>query len=378
VEVTRRKRAQTRWLGLLLSIAITWTIVSPARADANQDARTSFEQGVEASRAQRWDDARQLFKRSLELVPKPSTLFNLAIANIKLGHGGEALEELDALELLATPSEHAAILERARILRAQAQALVESKQATEAHGGNVLTDAGAGLSDEVRRDVAAGRDHYARGRDRLALAAFERAYEACQRPELLYNIAVVADRLRDDERAIRAYDQYVEARPDAPQASVAQVRSEALRASLREHPVPPAVERTPVLASPELPARDDRRQDVARGVRIGRALLVTGAVLGAGAVGSGLWLAGRIKDLDTCAGSATPCVNEDDIRGEKTLAVVSTVTTAVLTVGLTTAGAVALVRAKRRAESARAGLVVAPLLALGRGREAGMALRAQF
>lgn len=344
-----------------------------ARADVAQDARASFERGVAASRESRWEDAEREFRRSLELIPKPSTMFNLAVADIKLGHGREALEQLTAFERAASPQEHAAMLERARVLRAQAQALVDSEQSKAEHGGNALSQADDGLSDEARREVSAARAHYAAGRDREALSSFERAYKLSKRPELLYNIGVVADRMRADARAVRAYEAFIAALPDAPEAAVAEVRSEALREGLlrREHEdetlEPRAAARAPAPVIEREPASAEKPDLVGP-----RAVLATGVVLIAGAGGALGWYFNRQNDYDSCEKALTadpPCTNLDDIKVQRNAAIAVTIASGVVGIGLTTAGAVWL--AQRRS-------ALHALVPWGSQRAAGLSLRGAF
>jgi Tfp pilus assembly protein PilF len=348
-----------RWfLGLGLLMLALGLPATPVRADAKQEARTTFERGVEASRAQRWDEARTQFKRSLELLPKASTMFNLAVADIKLGLGREALEQLDAFEHAAT-EEHGEMVERARVLRPQAQALVESEQATAQSGGNQLSRNEDGLTDEVRRDVEQARENYARGHDRESLAGFERAYRISKRPELLYNIGVVADRLRDDRRAVRAYDKYVESLPDAPEAAVAQVRAEALRSAIEEREGREA--RAPERAWQAPQAAADNPN-----LMLPRFMIVSGVAVAAASVGVLAWIPHRIKQYDGCLNS-TGCTNPDKIRASKQTAENTRPAlwaVAAVGLGVTATGAVLLARRKRAAPS-QAQLTVVPSLALG-------------
>jgi hypothetical protein len=48
-------------------------------------ARELFEQGLEAARAEDWEQARDLFERSYRVVPRSSTLLNLASAQAETG-----------------------------------------------------------------------------------------------------------------------------------------------------------------------------------------------------------------------------------------------------------------------------------------------------
>lgn len=84
---------------------------------------------------------------------------------------------------------------------------------------------------EARAAFDGAREAYARGDFDVALAGFQRAYEITRSPEILYNIATVADRLRRDDLALRSYEQYLEALPDAPDRDNVRARIAALRAA---------------------------------------------------------------------------------------------------------------------------------------------------
>src|SRR5690606_14179691 len=70
----------------------------------------------------------------------------------------------------------------------------------------------------------AGEAAFAAGRLEEALALFTQAYEHSGRPELLFNIGSVAERLRDDQRALDAYEAYLTAVPDAVNRSFVERR----------------------------------------------------------------------------------------------------------------------------------------------------------
>jgi tetratricopeptide (TPR) repeat protein len=352
VEVTPRRASRQRdhafaW-ALAFALAVLVPRIDSARADAKSEARTTFELGVEASRAQRWDDARTQFRRSLELLPKASTMFNLAVADIKLGLGREALEQLDAFERAASQEEHSQMLERAQVLRPQAQALVESEQATAQSGGNVLSQTDDGFTDEVRQTVQQAREDYGRGKDREALVGFERAYKSSRRAELLYNIGVVADRLREDRKAARAYDQFVAALPDAPEAAVAQVRSDSLHATLAEREKageeaararPPEVTVTPIETDLVKP----------------RVFLVVGPALIAASAVSLILLANQKADYDKCLEKDSGCTNRDEVRSDRTLVLVGMGAMAAVAASgavFTIAGGIQLSRRKRALDRA--------------------------
>lgn len=111
---------------LYLSYALSTASV---RADDVEDARVLFNAGGSASAAQHFEEARDYFQRSAALVPKATTYLNLAVVEIRLGLGREALTTLDQFERVATPAEHGQMIERARTLRSLAQEVAE-KQST--------------------------------------------------------------------------------------------------------------------------------------------------------------------------------------------------------------------------------------------------------
>jgi len=377
-----RRTVCGRWCGLMLLLALS---LGPARAlaDEKQDARTTFERGVEASRAQRWEEAREQFQRSLQLVPKASTMFNLAVADIKLGLGREALEQLAAFEQAAT-DEHGAMLERAQVLKPQAQALVDSQQASAEHRGNLLSRNEDGLDDEARKDVEEARENYARGRDREALAGFERAYRNSKRPELLYNIGVVADRLRDDRRAVRAYERYVDELPDAPEAAVAQVRVEALRTALAEQKGRAA---EAAAAAPAPRPRDEPAAARPPDLLVPRFLVVTGTVVTAASIGVLGWLVHRLGEYRECLDSVRAlgegvqrvCDNPTVVREDQPKARAGAYAAATLAAaGLTMTAVGAVQIAVRKRASKSTGMTLVPSFAFGRERVGTLSLAGHF
>jgi len=78
-----------------------------------------------------------------------------------------------------------------------------------------------------------------------ALKYFEEAYELSKRPELLYNIATTADRLRRDEAALSAYRQYLLELPEANNRGAVETRIATLeRVRTEKH----SAEATPALS----------------------------------------------------------------------------------------------------------------------------------
>ena len=85
---------------------------------------------------------------------------------------------------------------------------------------------------EAKKAFAAATRAYAEGDFETSLARFRRAHELTDSPDLLYNIATVADRMRHDDEALEAYEGYLEARPNSPDAEHVQGRIDALRLAI--------------------------------------------------------------------------------------------------------------------------------------------------
>lgn len=137
--------------------------------------------------------------------------------------------------------------------------------------------------EEARRVFQAGQLAYEDSRYLEALSYFERAYELSARPELLFNIGQTADRLRNDERAIAAFERYVELLPNAENRRQVDVRLEILRTrSTPDAPVPTVQRQHQLLEGPSPAAREERpRSRWWIGVVVG---VVVAAAVGVGIV----------------------------------------------------------------------------------------------
>ena len=91
---------------------------------------------------------------------------------------------------------------------------------------------------EARARFDAGQIAYEAGRFDDALEDFRRAHELSGRAQLLYNIGLAADRLRQDETALDAYRRFVEALSGHPRAPWVRERISALEAVSASSPPP--------------------------------------------------------------------------------------------------------------------------------------------
>lgn len=78
-----------------LAFVLVLVIAAPADAQDARRARALFEQGVAAASAERWEEAIDRFRRSFELVERPATAFNLAVALDRIGDAPGANAALD-------------------------------------------------------------------------------------------------------------------------------------------------------------------------------------------------------------------------------------------------------------------------------------------
>lgn len=90
----------------------------------------------------------------------------------------------------------------------------------------------ADRTEEAKALFAAGRAAFEAGLYVDALASFERSYAISHRPGLLFNIALSHDRLRQDEKALAAYEAYLAAVPAAENRAEIETRAAAIRAAL--------------------------------------------------------------------------------------------------------------------------------------------------
>lgn len=244
--------------------------------------------------------------------------------------------------------------------------------------------------------------HFKQGDYEAAQESFKEAYNLSGRADLLYNLALCAERLGDLQRAIAYYQVYLDERPDAPDAERVRGRMEELREQLEKPPlaveIVPAEEGKPsgeaesssqqggaqveTAQEPqdEAPKADPNEGSAsepppaeppqivlaegARGKDDQRSLYIPGALLGAG----GLLLAGGLvagiaarSERDSLEQSCAPECSQSRIDKGKSIAV-----TADALFGLGAASAVAggvwlLLDFKKNKRTGRVRLTTAPL-----------------
>lgn len=119
----------TRALVVFLIVLGSVNVVSAQRAHTARpsaaeldDARRYFEQGVALSDQQRWGEAIEFFRRSALLVERPSTLFNLSAAFMRVGQPVEALSACERYLVISDP--HSDADQRVEVQRVMSEARV--------------------------------------------------------------------------------------------------------------------------------------------------------------------------------------------------------------------------------------------------------------
>jgi hypothetical protein len=83
-------------LAMLLALLAAGSVLAqPADADPVEQARTAFLQGVDFAQAEKWEEARQAFARSVELYATAPGLLNLGLSLRQLSRNAEAVRAFD-------------------------------------------------------------------------------------------------------------------------------------------------------------------------------------------------------------------------------------------------------------------------------------------
>ncbi len=107
--------------------------------------------------------------------------------------------------------------------------------------------AGETANDDVARGLfEAGTAAYKAGNYGEALQLYEQAYARSPRPALLYNIGQVADRLRDDRKALASFEAYLDQLPNAPNRAEVEHRIDALKEARKALGAPATTPPSPV------------------------------------------------------------------------------------------------------------------------------------
>jgi len=176
--------------------------------------------------------------------------------------------------------------------------------------GASVVEAQNNEDSEARGLFLAGQAAFEGGRFEEALEHFERAYELSHRAELLYNIGTTAERLRIDERAIEAYERYLEEIPESDLRANVEGRLRLLREQVERRRAERTEEADPAPREPI--AAPEPVEEESSGSGLGWGLAAGGfGLLAGGAIAFGLAAASRNAAADVDPG--TPWV---DVAGD--------------------------------------------------------------
>lgn len=116
---------------LALALALLPAAGLAQTAEAQAEARTLFDEGVSFADRERWGEALAYFQRSRALVERPSTVFNIANALVRLGRHREALEAFGDYLRLSDPTRDAARRAEAVRLQRESQAALATLTVTD-------------------------------------------------------------------------------------------------------------------------------------------------------------------------------------------------------------------------------------------------------
>jgi hypothetical protein len=162
---------------------------------------------------------------------------------------------------------------------------------------------------------------------------------------MLFNIGLVADRLRQDERAVDAYEAFLRELPDAENRAQVEARVRLLRDQIAEH------DRLASAAT-----RDAETDEPSDGPNTGAIILLSvgGLALG-GAVAGAIWWADRANVLGQC--DERGCANVGVIEDEQSAAIGLTIAAGVVGLASVVVGAVLLASGgEPEASAARCGV----------------------
>lgn len=169
-----------------------------------EQAKTYFQQGTDHYKAGRYSDALKAFERVAQLNPRAEVFYNQAACLDKLGRREEAIAKYQQYLTMAPDASDAGKV-KTRIGQLQEQMMTLAREAFDR-----------------------GQAAFSKGNYRDAAIAFGEAYQHKALPQFLYNVATSLDKAGDTEQAVRAYQRYLAASPDAADAGKVRTRIEQL------------------------------------------------------------------------------------------------------------------------------------------------------
>jgi len=196
---------------------------------------------------------------------------------------------------------------------------------------------GSASDGDARASFQLGQTAFEQGRYQDALVLFQQAYDLSGRAQLLYNIGQAADRVRDDQRALAAFERFLRDVPDSPQHVSTRARVDVLRAEIAEDEARESAAAEAAVAREAAPVTVDAPlESTSSGPSATTGFVIAGVGAGALAVGA-TFLALGVRDRhaveDASFGTSYASVRDAYDRGP------ARVTVGAILVGVGAAGA---------------------------------------
>lgn len=219
-------------LALLLALPLALAasgVGGLARAEEpNRDARVAaaralFLEGEAAYTEGRFNVAATKLLEAYELTQSPALAFNLARTYERMSEYDLALRYFAIYLRRGEPTDEERQDVEARVTR-----ITEAK---ERQARQVFTDlpSSDALTNEARVFFVRGVQMFRRGHYDAALQAFTAAHRFATLPEVLFNLAVTAERLHQDRDAADYYREYLRVRPNAADRGAVEAKIATLR-----------------------------------------------------------------------------------------------------------------------------------------------------
>jgi len=186
-------------------------------------ARALFQEGQAAYDAGRFAEAAERMERAWRLTRAPELAFNVGRVYERMSEYDKAIRFFRIYLRRGRPAGEE---------RADIEARIEALRAAKARQRNQVFTAPPSddeLTQEARTFFLRGVSLYRQGHYDAAMQAFVAAYRFAPLPEVLYNLAVTAERLGSRRDAVDYYREYLRLRPNAPDRGHVEREIERLR-----------------------------------------------------------------------------------------------------------------------------------------------------
>lgn len=213
------------WLGVLTLVpALAASTVAHAQTDEQlARARALFTEGQAAYDAGRFQEAVTKMREAYDITSSPELAFNVARVYERMSEYQEAIRYFRIYLRQGSPD--------AEVRADVEQRITALREAERRSRDHVFTAPPS--DDELTREARAfftrGVAMFRRGEYEAAMQAFTAAHRFAPLPEVLYNMAVVAERLGAPRDAIDYYREYLRLRPTAPDRGFVEREIERLR-----------------------------------------------------------------------------------------------------------------------------------------------------